>query len=150
MNRRSFIRLSLAGTAGGLLVPQLAPRLAMAKGAESALASPLAGHVYYTKAAPGRWAKKTASHSPVLEVQDGGEKTMVQVVTNHGMHGYEHYIVKHMLLDQKLEFIAEHMFDPTKDEAPISQFELPAGYSGPIYAISMCNKHDTWIDGIKV
>lgn len=146
MNRRSFIRLSLAGTAAGLVVPSFV----RAEGMESVLAGPLAGKVYFTTEAPGRWAKKAAGHAPVLEAQSGGEEVSIQVVTNHGMHGYEHYIVKHILLDGDLKFVAEHVFDPEKDEAPISKFSLPADYKGPVYALSACNLHDTWLNGIEV
>jgi superoxide reductase len=146
MNRRSFLRLSAAGAATGLIVPSFVH----ADAVQEALAGPLAGKVYYTKESPGRWAKKAGSHVPVLEVQSGGDEVSIQVVTSHGMHGYEHYIVKHILLSQDFGFVAEHMFDPEKDEAPISQFVLPSGYRGPVYAVSMCNKHDTWLNGIEV
>ena len=65
------------------------------------------------------------------------------------MSGYKHYIVKHVLLDKDFKFIAEKMFDPKKDKKPVSTFALGA-YGGPLYALSVCNKHDTWIDVINI
>ena len=109
MNRRSFIRVSTLGAVTGIM----APTVVLASTAS------MAGGVYYTKEAPGRWSKKIGSHLPIIEVS--GKK--IQVTTPHGMTGYDHYIVKHMILNDKFEFIDEKMFDPTQDKAPISQFE---------------------------
>lgn len=67
----------------------------------------------------------------------------VEITTGHEMDGYTHYIVKHTLLDADLNFVAETMFDPEKD-APISQHSIK-GLSGPLYALSLCNKHDLWV-----
>jgi len=41
------------------------------------------------------------------------------------------------------------LFDPTKDTAAISTFTL-RDYKGPIYALSLCNKHDLWLNGADV
>jgi superoxide reductase len=41
------------------------------------------------------------------------------------------------------------MFDPDKDD-PVSTFTLPAGYKGMVYALSLCNKHDLWLNGMEV
>ena len=73
----------------------------------------------------------------------------VKVTTAHAMKGCEHYIVKHMLLNKDFEFIAEKMFDSSKDKSPVSTFTLES-YSGPLYALSVCNKHDTWISVIEI
>ena len=131
MNRRGFICVSALGTAAGLMAPV------------SVLASTpsMAGGVYYTKDAPGRWSKKIGGHLPIIEVTG---KT-IQVTTPHGMTGYEHYIVKHTVLNDKFEYMTEKMFDPLKDKAPISQFDL-GDYSGRIHVLSVCNKHDTWMN----
>jgi superoxide reductase len=146
MNRRGFIRLGALGSVAGLF----APRWVLAGGIEEKLNTPLAGGVYYTKEAPGRWAKKVGGHLPTIETQAGaGGALQVRVVTSHEMKGYEHYIVKHILLNENLEFIEENRFDPMRDKAPISTFTL-ASYSGPLYALSMCNKHDVWINGVGV
>ena len=78
-----------------------------------------------------------------------GGKITVKVVTGHEMKGYEHYIVKHVLLDSKHKFLDEHSFDPTKDPAAISAFTLQ-DYSGKLYVLSLCNKHDLWLNEAEV
>jgi len=65
------------------------------------------------------------------------------------MNDYEHYIVKHIVLNDKYEFIAENMFTPGKDAAAISEFSL-GDYSGKIYVLSVCNKHDTWVNNAEI
>lgn len=135
MNRRGFIRLSALGAATGIVAPT----------AVLASTASMAGGVYYTKDAPGRWSKKVGGHLPTIEVS--GKK--IQVTTSHGMSGYEHYIIKHMILNDKFEFIDEIMFDPMKDKAPISQFDL-GKYTGRIHVLSACNKHDTWLNIAEV
>ncbi len=86
---------------------------------------------------------------PSIEIEKTGGKVTVKIVTAHEMKGYEHYIVKHVLLDQNYKFIDEYLFNPTKDKSAISTFTLH-DYSGPIYALSMCNKHDLWMNGAEV
>jgi superoxide reductase len=135
MDRRRFIRLSAIGAATGIIAPSVV----------LASTGSMAGGVYYTKDAPGRWSKKVGDHLPMIEVS--GSK--IQVTTGHEMKGYEHYIIKHIILNNKFEFISEKMFDPMKDKAPISDFDL-SGYSGPINVLSVCNKHDTWLNIAEV
>lgn len=146
MDRRSFIRFGIVGTTTGII----APRAVLATTSGNPLASPMAGGVYHTKDAPGRWAKKAGLHLPVISKSAGsGGKTVIQVVTGHPMKpDFDHYIVKHMLLDKNFNFIAEHVFNPTKDKQPISEFSITA--TGPIYAMSVCNLHDSWLDMIEV
>jgi superoxide reductase len=84
-----------------------------------------------------------------IEIEKAGGKITIKVVTAHEMKGYEHYIVKHVLLDSNHKFLDEHMFDPTRDKAAISIFMLQ-DYSGPIYVLSMWNKHDLWLNGAEV
>jgi superoxide reductase len=141
MDRRDFVYLGLVGVGGSVI----APRMVIANMPDN----PMAGGVYYTKGAPGRWSKKVGGHLPSIELNKAGEEISVQVVTGHEMKGYEHYIIKHQLLDKNFAFLDEHMFDPMKDKLPISTFSLTA-YRGPLYAISMCNKHDTWLNVIDV
>ncbi len=141
MERRDFIGLSVAGVGASLLSSKL---VAAETGQES-----MAGGVYYTKENPGRWSKKIAGHLPNIEIQRNGGKITVQVVTAHGMDSYKHYIVKHVLLDQDYNYLDEKMFNPMKDEAPISSFELK-NYKGTVYALSMCNKHDVWMNEAKI
>ena len=140
MHRRKFIQLALAGAGSTLVVP--AQVLADS-------ASPMAGGLYHTAEAPGRWSKKVASHSPNVEFEKKPEGTAVQVFTRHGMDDYEHYIIKHMLLDGSYRFIDERMFIPGKDQEPRSEFILEQ-YSGPLYVLSVCNKHDTWLTAVEV
>ena len=146
MDRRKFIRLAFGGAAAGIV----APKLVLANSSDSlSAASNMAGGLYYTKEAPGRWAKKVGGHLPNIKVLKSDSGAVVKVVTAHGMDPYAHYIVKHIVLDSDFNFIAEHMFDPTKDKAPIS--EIPVGnYRGVINILSVCNKHDTWLNTAEV
>ncbi|MBL4867919.1 MAG: hypothetical protein JKY67_16245 [Pseudomonadales bacterium] len=141
MERRGFIRLSALGAVTSIIVPKtvLASTPSMA----------MAGGLYYTKDAPGRWSKKVGGHLPNISVSKGTSGTQIEVVTSHGMSGYEHYITKHIVLNDKFEFINEKMFDPTKDKSPVSQFSL-GEYSGRIHVLSVCNKHDTWLNVAEV
>ena len=141
MERRNFIALSIAGVGASLI----SPAQALAKGKEKNMA----GGVFYTKDNPGRWDKKIAGHLPNVEVERTKGKVTVQVVTAHAMDDYKHYIVKHVLLDADYNFLDENMFDPMKDKAPISTFELK-NYKGKVYALSMCNKHDIWMSEASI
>lgn len=142
MERRNFIRLGIAGVGAGIVAPTivLAETNKPVKGTSD---------IYYTKDDPGRWSGKVATHLPTIEIEKAGRSITVKVVTAHEMKGYEHYIVKHVLLDSNHKFLEERMFDPTKDKAAVSTFTLQ-DYSGPIYALSMCNKHDHWLSAADV
>jgi superoxide reductase len=142
MKRRNFIRLSIASIGGGIV----APTMALATSEKKVKG---ASDIYYTLEDPGRWSDKVATHLPHIEIEKAGGNITVKVVTPHEMKGYEHYIVKHVLLDQNHKFLDENRFDPAKDKAAISTFTLQ-GYSGQIYALSMCNKHDLWLYGVDV
>lgn len=139
MNRRNFIRLASMGGAASIIAPQ-AVLAAVPAGA---------GGLFYTKDAPGRWSKKIAGHLPNIEVAKSAGSIELQVVTSHEMKDFEHYIVKHIVLDQNFGFIAEKMFDPMKEKAPISNFSL-GGYSGRVHVLSVCNIHDTWLNMVDV
>jgi len=141
MERRDFIRLGVAGVGLGIL----APTMVLADNSKQIAT----GNIYYTKDAPGRWSEKVATHLPNIEIQKAGGNVAVKIVTAHEMKGYEHYIVKHVLLDQNYKFIDEHLFNPNNEKAAISTFTL-RDYSGPIYALSMCNKHDLWLNSAEV
>ena len=136
MDRRALLKLSLLGSAGVIL-----PKVTSA----SNMASP-AGGLYYTKSAPDRWAKKVGGHFPSVEKMLDGK---IKVATGHAMDGYKHYIVKHIVLDKDNNFLAENMFDPMKDKVPVSTFDLGT-YKGEIKVLSVCNKHDTWVNAIRV
>lgn len=141
MERRDFIRLSVASAGASLITPTLT----LAAGDEQATTS---RDIYYTKEAPGRWAGKVATHLPTIEITKAEDITTVKIVTPHEIKGYEHYIVKHVLLDKNYKFIDEHLFDPTKDSAAVSTFTLK-NYSGAVFALSLCNKHDLWLNSAE-
>jgi superoxide reductase len=142
MDRRSFIRIGMAGAATGII----APNIVLAGSLNNKISkNKMAGGLYYTKDSPGRWAKKAGSHSPILLKTDSG----VQVVTSHPMKSNQHWIVKHILLDEDFKYIDQKMFNPAKDKAAISNFTL-SGQAGVVYALSVCNKHDSWLNALEV
>jgi len=141
MDRRSFIRIGMAGAASGII----APKIVLAAMGNKISSNSMAGGVYYTKEAPGRWAKKAGSHSPIIEKTDTG----IRVVTGHPMKQGKHWIVKHVLLDSDFKFVSENIFDPNKHKAAISSFSL-SGQSGAVYALSVCNLHDSWLSMLEV
>lgn len=140
MDRRHFIQLSAASLATGLV----APVATFAEGTAKKTAD-----LYYTQESSGRWHGKEATHLPTIEVSTLNGKINVNVVTAHEMKGFEHYIVKHVLLDKDYQFIDEHMFNPTVDKTAISTFTLES-YSGVFYSLSLCNKHDLWLASAEV
>ncbi|MEZ0184877.1 MAG: hypothetical protein AB9Q23_00645 [Candidatus Reddybacter sp.] len=109
----------------------------------------MAGGVYFTKANPGSWSEKVGGHLPTIELVKSADDAVVKVATDHGMDAYAHYIVKHVVLDKDFNFIAEHMFDPTKDKVPISEISVGT-YRGLINVLSVCNKRDTWLNTAQV
>jgi len=146
MEKRTFIRLSLAGAAGSLILP----RMALSKAMESALASKYAGGLYQTDHAWGRWNAKVAGlHLAHTEKQLTGGKVQLHVESRHPMLAYEHYIVKHEILDADFKFLAEHRYDPRKDKKPASVIDL-GSYRGIVYAVTYCNIHDLWVDVSEV
>ncbi len=140
MDRRSFVRFVLAGSTVGIL----APRQAVSAIPEQRMA----GSIYYTADSPGRWSAKVKTHLPLIEIKKSEGAATVQIITPHEMKGYEHYIVKHVLFDQKFQFLNEKIFDPTKDPSPISSFPL-GDYTGTLYALSVCNLHDSWLNSAE-
>ena len=136
MNRRSLIQASVIGAAAGSLLTNSASA-AGGKGGK------FAGAVYYTKESPGRWEKKSAGHVPVIQSEMKDGKNLVTVTTPHEMTA-EHYIVKHTLLDENMNVVGEKVFYPDQNKAAISSYEI-SHYKGKLYAVSLCNKHDTWV-----
>lgn len=142
MDRRSFIRISMAGAATSII----APKIVLAGTLNNKISSNnMAGGLYYTKDSPGRWKKKAGSHSPILVKTNSG----LQVVTGHPMKQGKHWIVKHVLLDENFNFIDQKLFNPAQDKSAVSDFALN-GKSGAIYALSVCNLHDSWLSVIEV
>jgi superoxide reductase len=142
MERRSFIRIAIAGATTGII----APKIVLAGTLNNKISNnKMAGGLYYTKESPGRWKKKSGSHSPIIEKTNTG----IQVVTGHPMKLNEHWIVKHILFDKDFNYINQTIFNPAKDKAAISNFTL-SGHSGEIYALSVCNLHDSWLSVLEV
>ena len=143
MDRRSFVQ-------GIGAVSIIAPTFALATPTDKLCYSDLAGGLFYTEQAPGRWQEKVATHLPQLETQTT-EKGVVKLraVTNHEMRDYEHYIVKHILFDKDFKFRDEHFFNPMVEKKAVSEFEVN-NYKGTLYVLSVCNKHDTWLNQIEI
>ena len=145
MKRREYIRLSLASLGSSMVLPRQ-----LLAGPSVHVGGPLAGAAYYTRESPGLWSREISEHLPRVEVTRGrGGSAVVTISTNHTMDGYRHYIVKHKLLDARFKVLGQKSFDPEKDQ-PVSRYGLLAGYQGPVYALSMCNRHDLWLEGIMV
>lgn len=130
---------------GGLLLPRW-----LAAQSSIHVGGPMAGGVYYTRESPGIWESVVREHVPKLEKAPGpGGSLTITVTTDHEMSGYDHYIVKHTLLDGRFRVLGHKTFDPRKDR-PVSTYALLAGYKGPVFALSMCNRHDLWLEGVVV
>lgn len=107
----------------------------------------LAGKLVYSAQSPGRWAGKEPGHVPHMRVQRTDDEVQVQVVTRHPMSA-DHYIVKHMVLDAQFDILAETLFDYSFDY-PQSHHRLK-GVSGRLFAVSLCNIHDSWLSWTDV
>jgi superoxide reductase len=129
MNRRDFLFRGASTIA-------LASLSLSAKASTSGTLPPK--NLIFTNENAGIWAKKTNSHIPEILVKDG----KVQVITNHGQSA-KHYIVRHTLLLPDGTVIGSKTF--THDDLPESEYDLPSGYKGEIFATSFCNKHDLWL-----
>jgi superoxide reductase len=95
-------------------------------------------NLIFSKENAGMWEKKKGSHIPDIEISAG----KVKVTTNHGQSSV-HYIVRHTLLLADGTVIGATTFTPENE--PTSEYDLPAGYKGRIFATSFCNKHDFWL-----
>ena len=144
MNRRSFFTKSII--LGSTLISSLnIPNFVLANPSnKKVLNGPLAGNVFYTENNPGRWSKKVKGHLPTFEL----DEKILEVTTGHEMRGFEHYIIKHVIFDENLHIIGETFFNPEKD-VPISRHNI-SGYQNTIYALSLCNKHDAWLNTIDI
>ena len=140
-NRRIFLK----GFFSLILLKYLSPDLSHAdEDTNYILNGPLAGSFYYTKKKPGNRNNLVQSHSPILEINEN----TLSVFTPHEMKGYDHYIIKHIVLDSRFNIISEKVFDPATD-TPISKHNI-MGYKDKLYVLSVCNHHDTWLDFIKI
>ncbi len=102
MDRRKFSQILMAVAGSGTVIP--------ARVFAGSVKDSRTGGIYYTKDAPGRWSEKIAGHVPNIEVNKTNGKVVVKVVTAHGMNGYDHYIVKHILLDKDYSFSGSRYF----------------------------------------
>jgi superoxide reductase len=140
MRRRLFLKgLGLVGIGSALALPRPA-----AAGGDDPMTSPYAGSLFYTNDATGRWAGKEGGHVPSI-TRNGAS---IEVTTGHEMDGFVHYIVKHIILDENLQFVREQMFDPERD-SPISEHDI-GGLDNVVYALSVCNKHDAWLNALRL
>ncbi|MEH6527448.1 MAG: desulfoferrodoxin family protein [Sneathiella sp.] len=103
----------------------------------------LAGKFFFSSENPGRWKGKEKGHSPLIKVEKDGSNALIRAAVRHPMD-HDHFIIKHILMDQNFDFMAEQVFDVNFD-MPRSRFEV-SGYSGQFYVVSLCNLHDNWIN----
>lgn len=142
MKRRAILQVC-AGVAAARAVGADAAPIVMVGG-------PMAGSLYFTRDAPGVWLSDVERHLPEIRVEPApGDTTSVTLRTPHPMEGCRHYILKHKLLDSSFRLLSQKTFDP-EGGPPVSRHALPAGYRGPIYAVSVCNLHDLWIEGAMI
>ena len=80
---------------------------------------------------------------PVIQSEVRNGEKVVTVTTPHEMTA-EHFIAKHTLLDKDMNVLGEKVFYPHSDKAAISSYVV-RDYKGKIYAVSLCNQHDTWL-----
>lgn len=133
--RREFLTTTLALGIGAALGP----------GREAIAASAsYPTNLLFTAKEPGIWEAKAPGHVP--QVSRAGDK--VSIFTKHEMTP-EHFIVRHTLVAEDGKVIGGKTFQPTDAEAR-SEYNLPAGFKGKVYATSFCNKHDLWISELSV
>jgi superoxide reductase len=100
-------------------------------------------NLIFTETNGGKWESKKRLHLPIIELD--GRK--VKIRTEHGQSEY-HHIVRHTLLLDDGTVVGATTF--TANDAPISEYEIPADYSGKLFATSFCNKHDLWVSDTSI
>ncbi len=135
-------RQALIGSTAAAFIASTSPAFAVKKDMKEALRM-LAGKLFYSNDRPGRWKGKEKGHSPLIKIDKMGNDVLIRAAIRHSMNS-EHHITKHMLLDANLNFIQEQYFDMDFD-MPRSRFELN-DYKGRVFIVSLCNKHDNWIN----
>jgi superoxide reductase len=142
MKRRALLKLAAA-------IPVLGAGVARSQSSVM-IGGPMEGSLYFTRDNPGVFGSAAERHLPRIELEPAQGGTVgVRIATAHPMEPCRHYIQKHKLLDGRFRLISQKTFDPARDQ-PVSRHVLPAGYRGPIYAVSICNLHDAWIEGVVV
>ncbi len=109
----------------------------------SILRGPLSGNLFYTKYKPGIWKNKVAGHLPNMKIK----KNILEISTGHEMRGFEHYILKHSVFNENFTLISEKYFDPSKN-VPFSVHDI-SGSKNIVFALSLCNKHGSWLNAIE-
>ncbi len=142
-NRRNFIKTTLL-VASGMVVTGTVFGGGNFPPAKKVKSPKLPG-IIYSNNDQGDWEGKAGSHAPKITLN--GSK--VTLLTDHGM-SERHFIVRHTLVTPKGEVLGTQTFYPNEDEKAISTHDLPAGYSGRLYATSFCNKHDFWVTEFEV
>jgi len=140
MKRRNFIKLLSAGSVVGVM----APKLVLANSNNKIEADEVLGNLVFTAAKQGRWNGKSKGHVPELTLTNH----MLHAETYHGMSSYKHYIIKHILFDHEFNFVAEKAFMPGKDKA-VSEFDV-SKLKQEVHILSVCNKHDSWLNTIAL
>lgn len=142
-NRRNFIKTTLL-VASGLAVSGTAfakGNLPAGKGGKT----PKFSGIIYSENDEGYWEGKAGSHAPKITINGSN----VTILTEHGMSD-RHFIVRHTLVTPQGEVLGTRTFYPNEDEKAVSTHDLPAGFSGKLYATSFCNKHDFWVTEFEV
>ncbi len=100
-------------------------------------------NVIFSADDPGHWKDVEALHVPVVAVS--GSK--VTITTPHPM-SEPHFIVSHTVVLANGQYLDRKTF--TYKDLPVSEHELPAGYTGPVTVTSTCNLHDFWVKTVTV
>lgn len=143
LGRRGFLGALGAGTAAALSACTVGPavgRYVNPTWAERT--QTLKGSTVYTKAAPGIWTGKEATHVPTVTI-DAATRT-ADVSCSHAL-AEGHWITTLFVEDQDGAVIHLEEFmgrGPTASQAKTT-FRVPAGVTA-IVAYSYCNLHDCW------
>ena len=65
------------------------------------------------------------------------------------MTGYKHYIVKHMVLDENFQAMSARRSSILGVDKPVSEYDI-SGLRRTLFAVSLCNLHDTWVSELKL
>jgi superoxide reductase len=132
MDRRKFLMSSSAAVAFGAMSGVTVKAMAGNRSLPPK-------NLIFTKDNGGKWDAKKGSHIPNIDLADG----TVRISTPH-KQSEDHYIVRHSLLLSDGTVVGSTTFTP--EDKPVSEYQLPAGYKGSIFATSFCNRHDLWLN----
>jgi superoxide reductase len=133
MHRRVLAKTAFAGAAMVAVLPS-AGRAADVDPFEN---------VVFTEGNPGHWKGLEAVHVPLVTVT--GSKLAVR--TPHPMTK-PHFIVSHSVVLADGTLLGRKTF--TYMDQPVSEYTLPAGYTGKVTITSTCNLHDLWVKTVSV